>query len=393
MLKQGTVLVTACLLCSNLAYGQKGLFEAVRAYSGPTTGCQKAGISRQLRKRSTSTYRQAAQTQLQHPDLSFILHTGPSSFIHPRLSLSPQALYPQSPFLQTPKQLTHYFLAQHNRRLLQAIPQADQWRREVIYNIPKFHQFQKLLTHSQQQDMEWLAEQITKNTNNFLIGEMHSFPQIQQQMVLLLQQLRKRFPKRQIFLFTEFLPNSQKWGKTVHDTPWKNYTPIWHAAQQQHIQVIGLDPQFVTENLQTNLWYETTTIKDSFPAQQLRQNIWESPEAIRLRNMRWLATLKRYRQHHPHALFIIYGGAAHILYTEPYSIGKALSGPDTFTAALYPAHLINEGKTTSLTSTFDQLTRGEFLDRALQFDNPQLSKLAGFDVRLRIPNPKKSSLP
>ena len=53
MLKQGAALLTACLLYSNLAYGQKELRGAVRAYSGTTTtGCQKAGVSRQLRKRS-----------------------------------------------------------------------------------------------------------------------------------------------------------------------------------------------------------------------------------------------------------------------------------------------------------------------------------------------------
>ena len=44
-----------------------------------------------------------------------------------------------------------------------------------------------------------------------------------------------------------------------------------------------------------------------------------------------------------------------------------------------------DGKETALTSPFDYVTDGKFLDRVLLFEDESLANLAGFNVRLRIP--------
>ena len=386
MMKRCALLFIISLACSNLTYAQSGLSRAIEA--SLRTSSRATRVSRKLHQRVKTSYTQATRTLLDFPDASSLLDTGPSKFVYPHLIGNPKDIYPDSYFLHNSKQLTDYFLARHNRYLLQAIPQLETWRREIVYNIPNFHQAKKVLHHPQEQDMAWLATQITERTNYLLIGEIHGFREIQSEIRYLLDQLLQQHPKREIFLFTEFLPGNKIWGKTVKHSPPQtiSYNVLWHHATWNGITVVGLEPQFVEQNRWTSMQYQTVSDETKGTlAGPLQQSVWASLEGLRLRNAQWLVTLKDYRQRYPQALFIIYAGAGHILYSEPYSIGTVLAGPDTFTAALVPERMKEEdGKVTSLTTTFDELTRGEFLDRVLQFKDETLTKLAGFDVRIRI---------
>lgn len=365
MVKRFTTLFIIFITCCNLALAQKELKAAdALCNSG------RLAVSRQLRKQVKDSYLKATQILLAHPNTASALDTGPGKSIRPRLSGTPQNLYPDLPFLHNSSQLTNYFLTRHNRDLLQIIPQIEQWRREVIYNIHNFHESKKEITHPQEQDMAWLAHQITDNTKYLLIGEMHE-REIKYQVSDLLDELRRQHPTREIFLFTEFLSSDQIGNHSF--------------TSSQQIRVVGLEPAFVLENRRKELQYKTVSTDKKTLSISLSQNVWESLEGIRLRNAQWLAIIQGYRRHHPQALFIVYAGARHLSYNEPYSIGRILAGPTTFTAALFPTSVKQNGKITLLTSDFDELTRGEFLDRVLQFQDDQLSKLAGFDVRLRIP--------
>ena len=364
MIKRISALFILFITCYNLTFAQKEV-KATNALCGSN----RVAISRQLRKEVKSTYLQATQLLRAHPNTASALNTGPGKSIRPRLSGTPKALYPDLSFLHNSRQLTNYFLACHNYHLLQIIPQIEQWHRDVIYNINNFHKTKKEITHPQEQDMAWLANQITDKTKYLLIGEMHA-REIKYQVSDLLNELRRRHPTHEIFLFTEFLSSDQIGNHS--------FTPV------RQIKVVGLEPAFVLENRRTELQYKTLAEDKKTLPISLSQNVWESLEGIRLRNARWLTVIQDYRRRHPQALFVIYAGARHLSYNEPYSIGMALAGPETFTATLYPASTKQNEKVTLLTSDFDEVTRGEFLDRVLQFQDDKLSKLAGFDVRLRI---------
>lgn len=391
MVKQYAALFILLLSLSQLAYGQAPLRNASRGLRGATQTPKPtveltisqlpASSTNHLRKHVATSYQRAEQLMSRYPQTMALLNTGPSKLISPKIKTPATDLYPAARFLRNANQITKYFLACHNRGLVQEIPRAELWRRRIIAHIPQFHATKKSFDLLPQQDMGWLAGEVKNHTSYLLVGEWHDFAPIQAQMSVLLHELRQRYPRRPIVLFTEFLPNGKVWGKSVQDTPLKSYLPVWETAREERIPVVGLDPQFVRTQHPSDLWFHT-------PGHiHLRQNIWASTEGKRLRNAIWLATLKQYRAHYPReSLFIVYGGAAHMLYNEPYSIGDVLAGPGTFTAALFPAHLKTEhGKSISSISSFDKLTRGEFTaERVLQFTDPDLARLAGFDARLRI---------
>lgn len=347
-----------------------------------------ARVSLQLRSRVKDTFKRAIDAQMKHSAVANMIEVGPSWFINPPIVSPAQELYPNKNFIETPQQLSDYFLSEHNRNLLFFMRQREQWRRQVVSNIPDFHHAKKELTHPPQQDMAWLVQQLPKQVTYLLIGEIHYFPNIRQQIASLLREVRTRYPKRPIFLLTEFLPNGNENLSTDEENSPENYNSVWETARQEGISVVGLEPQFVMDNLRTRVWYKSLSPGTHTLVSQ-NKSLWASLEGMRLRNDQYLSTIEEYHRRWPKALLIVYAGANHILYTEPYSLSQSLDGPKTFTVAFFPTYVEENNKRTPLTSSFDYATRGEFLDRVLQFDQlsaptEDLSKLAGFNVRFRI---------
>lgn len=381
--------VGGCLLVAVVAQGQVTPSVGIKALQRSVVPVSSLELLNRLDRRVVESYRRASRLQNKYADVQS--WPGPSKYFARENSeealqalslLDPEYLYPQTSFL-TPEALPAYFLVKHNLELRKWLPRLEQVRRAVWEHIPQFHAAQQTLTHPASQDMAWLAGQITPETKYFLIGELHD-PAIGNYIPDLLHEVRRRQPKREIFLFTEFLMDGQVWGKNQGEVLFfPAHVPIWNRATRDKITVVGLEPSF-TYRADVALAERRV---DLAGRTMDGDSMWASIEGVRIRNQYWLALLTQYRKRYPEALFIIYGGNGHVDYESPYALGKHFAGPDTFVALLYPEYLAAQNnQVTNLTSSFDRWTKGAFLDRVLQFNDKNLSQIAGFDVRIRIPS-------
>ncbi len=343
----------------------------------------------QLQKRVLDVYRRAKKAQDRYPFIDD--WGGPSKYFMTQSlasgkmglnELNPSVLYPHSSFISA-RQLPEYFLVQHNLELVHWMPKLDELRIFVEKNIGFFQEHQIKVDHPAQEDMRWLARQITPQTQHFLIGEIHDNA-IGQTLIPFLRELRRTQRDRRIFLFTEFLPERQIWGRW---NPELLYFPdqknIWDEATLLNISVVGLEPKFVYTVRQRFLERNADEQGRSTPGEE----IWSSIAGVRMRNRQWMDVLKEYREQYPDALFLVYAGNAHVDYTEPYSLGRKLAAVgDTQVALLFPEQYQSKssGETTTWTSRFDEWTYGKLLDRVLQFDSPEVAHKAGFDIRIRV---------
>ena len=328
-------------------------------------------ISGALERRVIRSYTTAIQTQHQFPQAQRFLQATAGVHITGEIPVLPKELYPQASFLTNQEQLTNYFLAQNNRQISKQLPFYQRYLQEIDEHIEDFFRNKQEITHPQSQDMAWLAMQISPEISNLLIAEIHGFPEVAFNVANLLLKLKQLQPQRKMFVFTEFLPEGKIWGDPELRPRLRKYIPAWLIAAARDIPVIGLEPQFVEDNLDLTL--------SAFAQGEI---VWASPEALRLRNERWLTLIRSYREKYPDALFVIYAGEAHITYSRPNSLGKKLAGPTTFVAGIYP----EEGERLLYTSSFDQVTNNTFAgERVLKFTDPKLIRLAGFDAQIKVP--------
>ena len=397
------------LLCfsSVTAYGQLRSFKA-----GPKPG-SKPGVhfarksqgkkqtpakqspalsTTQLAERVRTTYRRAKKMQDHYPEVidwggpsrQFMTSTSqlrPGTFKFDKLN--PKIFYPHLPALSS-EQLAQCFLIQHNLELVKWMPQQEELRQYVEKHTTLLRTHQVPVSVPANQEMTWLARQVTPETKNLLLGEIHNTT-LGDALPELLRELRRTQQNRQIFLFTEFLPARQEWG---HMDVGALYFPdqefIWNTAYVQRIVVIGLEPYFTFQDqpqlMERNPFYQGRAMPGN--------NIWQSLAGVRVRNQRWMQILQEYREKYPDALFIVYAGNAHVSYSEPYSLGSRLAKQNTLVALLYPETNVwhPSGHTTVLTSKFDAWTDGKFVkDNIVQFDLPIFSRVVGFDIRIRVP--------
>jgi len=292
-----------------------------------------------------------------------------------------QDLYPDVPFLQNEEQLSLYFLLQRNREIIEQLPRIQQYHEQLHRNLTLLKRAQTIITHPPQEDVAWILSQIPEQTDYLLLGERHNFPQISSRIAQLVSGLRKR-TTRPILVFTEFLPENEIWDLSATATRFPQQAILWETLQTMGINVVGLEPKFVDDNLHTT---SNSFIFDK----PVKQNIWASFEGMRLRNSRWIILLNEARKLFPDALFIVYAGALHVSYGEPHSIADKLPQDRTFVITFYPEKVQNsKGQWEETTSPFDVRTFEQLnTQRILQFNSKKLSHLAGFDLQVKIPNP------
>ena len=369
-------------------YAQKTLVELPRAFSRVKVMPQSTRTWSNSSARVLETYRQAKKAQNKYWEV--LDWPGPSK----RLSIaknqkaseltlkdiSPELMYPRAHFLKQ-DQLVEYFLAKHNLELRKWLPKLEANRQAIFEHREQFRREIQTVSQPASEDMAWLAKQITPDMKYLLLGELHE-PLIGEQLPYLFKSLRKQHPKREIFLFTEFLFDGKVWAIKGHrQTFFPQQVPIWNSALRERISVIGLEPSF------------TFLAEPNFMERDAEQGghtvmgdvLWASIEGVRIRNHYWHAVLEKYRQQYPEALFIIYAGSGHVDYFSPYSLGTHLAGPETYVVML-GVDTYEDG-TTWLSSFFDYWTKGEFLDRVVFFKNKRLAQVAGFDARIRITRP------
>lgn len=341
-----------------------------------------ADLSAQLTRRVQQTYTQALR-KLNQDAVSLVdtapsrryrkmLVSGPDAKIHLQSSglaltdFLPTDVYPYASFLKK-ENLPDYFLARHNLEIQKWLPILQRQEHELSQRADEFYKVQQKITHPASQDMAWLARQVTNEHRYLLIGEEHIIPQARAHMVELLAELGQS--DRQVILFTEFLLEGQHGEGSDYLT---QYQPVWQAAQQAGIEVVGLEPEFVDDIFNTQFVFPAPLVpRPSKPS----RDVWTSIEGVRIRNAHWLNILNQYRELYPQALFVIYAGSGHVEYGEPYSLGAKLAGPQTLVVTLNH-------------KTGDWIF-GHLPDRVLKFNDAELSRLVGFDISFEFPVAEK----
>ncbi len=349
-------------------------------------------ISQQLAKRAEVSFRQAQSAQKHLESARPILFGEPVRKILRAKDMTTHHIYEDKPFLTTRQQTADYMAARNNRIFVQQLQHFQALWDTLDAHLPQLQAYAKQ-TPQPEHPLQWLAQQIPTHTTLLFVGETHGYSEIRQATATLLQQLRQRNPQQQIILFTEFLPS-----RAPQETPDLNpairpylnkYMPVWQTAYQNQIQVVGLEPDFV--------------IEDNCRAAVINQyghyrhiNMWATLEGVRLRNEYWFGILQTYRAQYPDALFIVYSGAGHILYNYPFSLASQLPTETPYVIALYPdkqlrlesnsffeaAREVEKASPGPLELLLDQVS---FPQTVLQFEDKTFSRMAGFDVRLKIP--------
>ena len=357
-----------------------------------TSQITQIDIGRQLEQRLARTYQQAKQAQTQISANHHLIMGEPIQKIFKTQKLNSSELYPhQQTFLKNSKQTGHYLGARNNRLVMQEIPRLQTVFDQIDENLPLLQQAASS-TPQPQDPIPWLAEIMPEQTTQLFVGESHGHQEIHQAVARLVQHVRARQPEREIFLFTEFLPEDFIWGrepksKTLHlPKNLQEHFPTWNQALEAHVQVVGLElPAAIDNSCKIQCLNAQGTKKI--------RSVWMSLEGIRLRNECWQKTLAKYRALHPNALFIIYTGADHSMYNRPFTLAK--KNEYTFVSVLYPARyrsfepsgrfsctLVAKPMKGPLERLVDQL---DFQCPVVQFQSPDLAQIAGFDVRIKLP--------
>lgn len=365
--------------------------------TAPAGWLENINISRQLSQRVRRTYQQARSEQkaaaLAYKTMPFgepangIFHTG---------ILDPHVLYPDQPFLTTSRQTGKYLLARNNVLMRNELRKADQLRRELDQALPTLEQIAQQLEQpaGPQEFALWSLKDLSPEVNYLFIGEEHGYADIREMFVPLVRQVRTQQPDRQIVFFTEFLPSQFKWNATSkYQLELPNYLtvyyPKWEQLLELQIPVIGLEPKFAQSN---QCWVR----QPQTPNPYSRPNVWETLEGVRLRNEDWIKTLNDYRAQLPDALFIIYTGADHCMYNRPFALPTNYEPERCFVITLHPATRKDyksagflkaaEEVQVPASGPLERLTeRDKFPQSALKWNDPALSHVTGFDVRLKIP--------
>lgn len=381
-----SLLAVCCLVgvCTNGVYAQKGRGYYLRSKHGKYQ--PRTHQPRQLKRKVFSSFRKANNIEDVYPSLQraglvfpasqFRSVAGKSGHTGGLENVRTHALYPQEN-LSNGQALKDHFLNQHNLEIIKWTPVLQARQKALKENLPQLREAQQTIEHPARLDMKWLAEQLPEDARYLLLGEKdHGVYTIHQQIKYLLAELHHRYPHRKIILFTEFLPQDHSWMYAVRHPGMWGYLPLFLAGQMERIPVVGLEPNFVFKTIETQV--EDPELHDSGP-------MWASIEGVRIRNEKWLTRLQAARRQYPEALFVVYAGAGHVDYNEPYSLGKSLEGPQTKVVLFHPRYAVKDGRLKEMITMFDIVTQGEFSSRIVQFKSTKLARLAGFDIQIGVP--------
>lgn len=368
------------------------------------TGLYSFQISKILETRVWDSFCQACSLQATISECHAMIYGEPAYKFTADPHFSVKTLYPDIFYLNTNKQAARYLVARNNRLFTQEFHRLNNsvWP-QLDEKLPALQQAATLLPRPLD-PLGWMAEQVSeRNPRILFIGEVHDFPEIQQQILTFLLHLRQQ-DSRPMIILTEFLPEGYEWNmpekpllplekgyyKQHVDVPQylqEDYRPIWDTIVPNGFRVIGLESRRVINDEST----VTSRIRKNTFA---KQEIWTTLEGMQLRNKIWQGIIDKYSRENPDALIIVYTGAAHSLYNAPFSIANGHE-KEAFVLAFYPARRVfvktdNNDKpvaaTTSLTDPLERLTNftQSFPQTVLFLDRPDLARTAGFDGRIKI---------
>ena len=334
----------------------------------------RADISAILRERVYKTYDDALATQRRYSYLFQegrpLFRVGPATRKLPIVLAQGKYIYPNAPFLQGhPFDLAKQYVANENRHIIRLAPQLDALETEMYNNISNFNASQWWYAGDPHKDMKYLAREIPANTSYLLVGN-HDFMEIYQnrgmnaKIASLLDEIRLRQPNREIILLSE---------EYYYDPITDDSDPLVQAIQHNNISFIDLHGK-MAKALPDPVMECYDAADEAYTSHSER---FHTLEDMRLNTVASTSIIKKLRLEHPDALFIVYDNARRIRGYEPFSLGAALRGPNTFTISF-----VDE----SVYTWFDIATRYEFNSVGiLHFDKPELSRLFGTDIQVRVP--------
>ena len=364
----------------------KGLLPQVgkkqTAVLNPAHTLTEKQISQILETRVQQTFTQAQKAEGE----VFVFDGQPIQAISPMLfyPLKPHKTYPGNLFLTTNKQAKKFFIINNNQAFLSEVQRMKKFWPALEQALPKMQQ--EAASLQQPKDpLTWLAQAIPAATDYLFLGEYHTFSEIQISISRLLSLIRERNPNREIFVFTEFLPDSTKYMSSEEFFPSLNplssftsYHPIWQTALENRMPVIGLEESYVRNSY--------ATIKGAKNSTQAAQvTLWETLEGMRLRNKHWAQIIEKYRKKHPNALFVIYTGAGHCFYNHFFPLSKMFPREKSFVVEFAPQKTKGQNFPNTRTGWLEKLQdTTAFPQPVLMWKDPQLSELSGFDAHLKI---------
>ncbi len=302
--------------------------------------------------------------------------------------LKPAHVYPDKPFLlhpvRGPQLAEAYLLAKNNRLFLQHLRRMETFWPRFDEAIPRFYEEARSFVQPEN-PLQYAADHIPAEAKNIFLGEIHGYPELSEFVSQFLPLLRKHYPQKPIFLFTEFLPDPASQGghaltKVMHSDPFKYYQRVWETADKQGIRVIGLEPKFADAN---------HFIKTPHFNKEESISIWSTLEGMRIRNEHWWNILQQYRAQNPEAIFVVYTGSAHSLYTYEFSLAARAPKGTAFMLELVPSKPLRPQERVFNTDYADNLERTDpllsFPQRVLHWQSGDLAPLSGFDMRIKVP--------
>lgn len=295
----------------------------------------------------------------------------------------PLGPYVELPFFKrlSPGAQRNYFLAANNRAI------ATLWKqRTALFKALKARENDFLtqkVSEPTTNPFIQMAEQIGPEIKQVMLGEIHDYVWLQPGIGTFLEALRAKYPNRKMVLATEFLPRGKK--NMLPAREWMSkanpeYEDLFKTATRLGIRIKGLESSYVFYHTPPQMEIPGVT-----PEEEV--NMWSTPEGMRVRNVDWAKAIAEYRQEEPDALFIVYAGADHLDYSKLSSLARRFPREETFIGMVFP-YVLDEGQIMTC-DLVDEALPALNTVKYLSWPSKELRNLAGFDVRIKLPEPAK----
>lgn len=359
---------------------------AARRHASLAQKLSSSQIEKILKERVARSY----QTHFEELSLDkkfalFVEETPPEKIIHWNKFSAPGGKSPYEDLffwnLISEEAKQNYFLAANNRAIARLARERDMSQRKIAENLPEL--WRQRLPVPDQPLGKILLQAVPSQAKYLLLGEVHERPEIIEFVLQFVHGYRAKFPNRKIIFLTEFLPSyPDKSFSLRHMTNSIDvYVPAFQSLLRSGVPVKGLESRYVAYNLAEGVF-------SSGISEEKRMDIWTSPEGMRLRNQFWLQQISRWRRKYPNAVFIIYAGEQHISYNEPFSLSQQLPADEVFVAQLFPKWIPHCNEMTVLETVGEDWGYSFAQEPVLRWKDPVLRRIAGADIRLRIPLPR-----
>ena len=312
--------------------------------------------------------------------------------------VNPYELYPNAPEGLTPESLAYYIAIKSDleARKLSVTQGEREEQAKALWNTPGF--LEKVCignTVPEEKEAKWLASQIKPDTQYLLVDAEYNGPEIHLFISDLVEEIQSIHKARKIFLLSEFFGEEfQAYHQDIslYGSNDSLRLALFHAgdvveisALAHNIPVFGLEPNFVLEAKQRN----EDEAKLAHHHGYYGNDLFAQPEGIRLRNERWLKTIRAYREKYPDALFIVYAQKENLGYGASYSLGDVLAGEKTFVVEVghrgsRPPSEKWKSATVGLEELSPEVRRTIEREKVLWMEDPKEARVMGFDVRIAL---------